>query len=323
MDNLFEEDGLPYSEEEPEPANSSVPNDRDAISRLTFNLRRCGVNQRLRNDILEELLERLTNSPSRLLCLDDTLEVDEFLWNLTVVLLQQDPNCENIVNVLENWSIHKKKANLEKTKTGNHDEIYIYNVTKDIPSIVYCKNKKKFSREFIQGATTLVSEIRYQLVLEKTKAVHPDVLPVDAISRVTKGEQVLVGVIGLDKKGELCLQGFLSELRMILDDATVLQSGIYCEGSTVIVRCLVEPYKDAIRCIEVTHPPMHVDIELPDFFGGRLTHNDHRVLEMAMAQKVKAGISEQWIIISDVHLDNDATIKMLEDVFNSTFNDSK
>lgn len=88
-----------------------------------------------------------------------------------------------------------------------------------------------------------VSLLRYLMMLQKVKSAHIDVVAVDAASRVSKEEQLLIGTLGLDKKGDICLQGALSEIRMLITEETVIRSGIYCDSNTVIVRCVMEPYK--------------------------------------------------------------------------------
>ncbi|KAK1938358.1 hypothetical protein X943_000555 [Babesia divergens] len=278
------------------------------------------ISARLAGDIADKLLERLSSNPIRLcmfcLRLDDEFHVDELLWYFTVIKLQQDAETASILYELDAWEYYRQQASILATGDNRLQEIHIYSSITDVPCIVYCQNKKRFSREFTHSGVPFVSDIRYHLVLEKVKSAHIDVVAVDAASRVSKEEQLLIGTLGLDKKGDICLQGALSEIRMLITEETVIRSGIYCDSNTVIVRCVMEPYKESVRCLEIGHPPACVFMDLPDFFGGKLTNQETKALEDRM--KLRGTVdSEQWIVISDIHLDNDAVLESFESLLKS------
>lgn len=57
-------------------------------------------------------------------------------------------------------------------------------------------------------------------------------------------------------------------------------------------------------------------MDLPDFFGGKLTNQETKALEDRM--KLRGSMdSEQWIVISDIHLDNDAVLESFESLLKS------
>ncbi|GIX64254.1 DNA polymerase epsilon subunit 2 [Babesia caballi] len=314
---LFDDDGPGIPPENPGPAEDVAGESRDGVYRLSLNLRRCGVAKLPSPSCLAALLEVLTAKPLRAIRLDESLEVDGYLWNFVVLqLLQADYNGD-ITRELKEWPFYRDKAKFLASAGAPIQEVYIYNAMRDIPTIVYCRNKKKFLRESVPSSTSHVAEIRYELVLEKSRSEFMRIATVDAVSHVSKGEQTVIGTIGIDKKGGISLKGTLSELQLCISDDTVIKSGVYCAGSTVIVEGIMEPYKESLRCISISHPPLAAKMDLPDFFGGNVTRQEQSALELRMAHQVECGGTEQWVIISDIHFDNDATLEAFETLLDS------
>ncbi|GFE54775.1 DNA polymerase epsilon subunit [Babesia ovis] len=307
MSTLFDADISDSSDWDPNPVEEVVVDNRDGVYRLSSSLRRCGVSKLPPQDSLRQLLDAITSNPLRSVVLDTGLEVDIFLWNFVVLELSKATDTAQILQKIESWPYYLQKVKIESPLEDTGD-VFVYNALKDIPTLHFCRNKRKFTRDFTPSDTSAVIEIRHELALEKCRRSSTNIATVDAVSRASKKEQLIIGIIGLDKKGDMSLKGTLTQLRLVFTDDTIINTGIYCTNNTVIVRGIMEPYKEAIRCIEIKHPPPLVDIEMPECFGGRMTKDDLLYIERRMSHKIEHGASERWLILSDLHLDCEETL---------------
>ncbi|GBE61449.1 DNA polymerase epsilon subunit 2 [Babesia ovata] len=269
-------------------------------------------------DELSKLLDVLTTNSIRSVQLDEGLNVDGYLWNFTVLRLQQADYNGNLLSDIAAWQFYRERGRLETASSTHVRDLFIYNVMRDLPRIVFCRNKKKFFREFGSTSHLQIPEIRHQLVLEKTRPSLLHVTSVDAAPRASNNEQLVIGILGVDRKGDISIKGTLSQLRLVITPDTVIEHGIYCHSCTVIVRGVMDSYKDAIRCIEIRHPPPMVKTEIPDFFGGNISLTDQCVFESRMSLLKEGGGSERWVVIADLHLDVKGAVdsfEMLLDTF--------
>ncbi|CDR95350.1 hypothetical protein BBBOND_0205080 [Babesia bigemina] len=256
------------------------------------------------SDDLTKLLKVLTTNSIRSVQLDEGLNVDGYLWNFTVSQLQRADYNGNLLEDLDAWPLYRERARLEASTGTPIRDVFIYNVLRDMPRIVFCRNKK-------------VPEIRHQLVLEKTRTTSLHMKSVDSASRVSNKEQVVIGILGVDRKGDISIKGTLSQLRLVITPDTSIEHGIYCHSCTVIVHGIMDPYKEAIRCTEIKHPPFAVETEIPDFFGGNVSLKEQSAFESRMTILKEGGGSERWVVMADLHLDVKGTLDSLEILLDS------
>ncbi|EDO06425.2 DNA polymerase alpha/epsilon subunit B family protein [Babesia bovis T2Bo] len=309
MASLFDDDISDMLAADPGPAKETRDDSHDSVYQLSSSLRRFGITKLPPAESGKALLEALTKDTLWPVTLESGLKVDIYLWNYVVNELSKGVDVTNVLTGVYNWSYYQEKLKIE-SNLDRTQEVFIYNVLKDVPMIHYSRNKKKFTCDFTPNDSSSVVEIRYELALEKIKRSNIHVTTVDAISRSCTTEQNIVGILGLDKKGDMSLKGALTQLRLIITDETIICSGIYCPCNTVIVRGVIEPYTDSIRCIEIKQPPPFIDIDVPDCFGGTLTRDNVLYLERRFQHKFEHGASERWVVLSELFLDN-------EDVLNS------
>ncbi|AFZ79136.1 hypothetical protein BEWA_019820 [Theileria equi strain WA] len=358
MDNLFDEleDGVPddYTEEVELPPNVDKSTNFGKNSSLISNLIKYGINPEVAGrfaDVNGEILTQITPNKYTLY-LEDDFMVDSRIWYYLISKLSDvtSPesgkiNISSILEGLQSFIIFEEQnkfiSDVEKRfgpdfHVLHKDGIHIYHAINDIPKIVFSINKRKFIKQFVQDSDDTytiedVCNIRYELLFERSRGFNynawfnnaPNIsiklLPVDSVSMSSKDTQLLIGNLGHTKDGELCLQGTLIELSIVISENCKIANGIYCDGQVVIIYGTMKVYENIFHVDGILHPPITLKNELSslDFFGGKLDNNTLAIYRDYTSFSSFRGINTNWIIISNLYLDKTNTIETLEHLFDS------
>eukprot|EP00921_Rhytidocystis_pertsovi_P008514 GHVQ01013944.1.p1 GENE.GHVQ01013944.1~~GHVQ01013944.1.p1 ORF type:complete len:166 (+),score=19.93 GHVQ01013944.1:237-734(+) len=106
---------------------------------------------------------------------------------------------------------------------------------------------------------------------------------VDAVKHSEPNVQHLLGVLGTDEDGNLCLEGTTMFLRVVFDENCVVGAGVYCDGHIVIAAGKLKHNK-TFWIEEMVHPPRDFEAEgvagdCLDLFGGEMSEADVRSIQ--------------------------------------------
>eukprot|EP00922_Rhytidocystis_sp_ex-Travisia-forbesii_P038447 GHVS01057271.1.p1 GENE.GHVS01057271.1~~GHVS01057271.1.p1 ORF type:complete len:396 (+),score=53.27 GHVS01057271.1:46-1188(+) len=143
----------------------------------------------------------------------------------------------------------------------------------------------------------------------------------DAVNFADTTLQHLLGFLGRDNDGVLCLQGARMRIHITFEQECVFGSGMYCDGHIVIaagrfkkdrkfwVTELSHPLRDA-KCERSIHDCL-------DLFGGSLSDDDMtRLNEFEWLEKHSERLPS-WVAVEEVYLDSAETMKCLDMLFSS------
>ncbi|CZT99502.1 hypothetical protein PFAG_04009 [Plasmodium falciparum Santa Lucia] len=264
-------------------------------------------------------------------------ETYEENYNLTV------KDLENIILEYKE-KIYEESIKLYKEKYN--DGIKIYNTFLDISHFYYDGKKMKFLKkqkndsiqnynEYINAHTDVeFYELKYHLLSKKIKG-HPSVLfwsdaineihikdktiitSVDSIKLTNTGHQHIIGILGLNRDGELVIQGIRNEVKLFINQSCIINNGIYCIGHIILLQGRMKLLNKTFYVTEIMHPPRNYDDEKneEDIFYDFENENEKKEIgeyEIIVRNNDK---KQNWIIMHDIYLDNPSTFEILEKMF--------
>ncbi|SBS91122.1 DNA polymerase epsilon subunit B, putative [Plasmodium malariae] len=258
-------------------------------------------------------------------------------YNLTIKDLE-----DIILKYKEN--IYEEAIKLYKEKYN--DGVKVYNTFLDLCHFYYDEKKMKFLKkkkvdsvenynEYINANTDVeFYELKYHLLTKKTKG-HPSVLfwsdavneihikdktiitSVDAVKLTNTGHQHIIGILGLNRDGELVIQGIRNEVKLFINNNCVINHGIYCIGHIILVQGRMKLLNKTFYATEIMHPPRNYEDEKLEedlFYGFENEKEKKEIKEYEII--VKSNDKKQnWVVMHDVYLDNPYTFEILEKMF--------
>lgn len=230
----------------------------------------------------------------------------------------------------------------EKYKDG----VKVYNIFLDLSHFYYDEKKMKFIRkkkvasfenynEYIDAnADVEFYELKYHLITKKTKG-HPSVIfwsdavndihikdktivvTVDAVKLTNVEHQHIIGILGLNRDGDLVVQGIRNEIKLFINKNCIINPGIYCTGHIILLQGKMKLANKTFYVTELMHPPRDFDDELSMedmFYEFESEHEKQEISDYELI--VKSNDKKQnWIIMHDIFLDNPSTFETLEKMF--------
>ncbi|SBT82674.1 DNA polymerase epsilon subunit B, putative [Plasmodium ovale] len=253
---------------------------------------------------------------------------------------------KDIENIVLEYKEKIYQESIKVYKEKYHDGIKVYNTFLDLSHFYYDEKKMKFLKkkkkesvenynEYINSNTDVeFYDLKYHLLIKKTKG-HPSVLfwsdaineihirdktiitSVDAIKLTNTGHQHIVGILGLNRDGDLVIQGIRNEIKLFINKSCVINHGIYCIGHIILVQGRMKLSNKTFYATEIMHPPRNYDDEKNEedlFYDFENEKEKKEISEYEIIVKSNDK-NQNWIIMHDIYLDNPYTFEILDKMF--------
>ncbi|GAW83718.1 hypothetical protein, conserved [Plasmodium gonderi] len=237
----------------------------------------------------------------------------------------------------ESIKVYKEKYN---------DGVKVLNTFLDLTHFYYDEKKMKFfkkkKRDSIENYNNYIDantdvefyELKYHLLIKKAKG-HASVLfwsdalneihiknktiitSVDAIKLTNTGHQHIIGILGLDRDGDIVIQGIRNQIKLFLNKDCQINHGLYCIGHIILVQGRMKLLNKTFYVAEIMHPPRNYEDERNEEdlfydFENEKEKKEVEEYEIIVKQNEK---NQNWIIMHDVYLDSPYTFEILEKMF--------
>ncbi|SBS88737.1 DNA polymerase epsilon subunit b, putative, partial [Plasmodium ovale curtisi] len=253
---------------------------------------------------------------------------------------------KDIENIVLEYKEKIYQESIKVYKEKYHDGIKVYNTFLDLSHFYYDEKKMKFLKkkkkesvenynEYINSNTDVeFYDLKYHLLIKKTKG-HPSVLfwsdaineihirdktiitSVDAIKLTNTGHQHIVGILGLNRDGDLVIQGIRNEIKLFINKSCLINHGIYCIGHIILVQGRMKLSNKTFYATEIMHPPRNYDDEKNEedlFYDFESEKEKKEISEYEIIVKSNDK-NQNWIIMHDIYLDNPYTFEILDKMF--------
>ncbi|EUD66056.1 DNA polymerase epsilon subunit 2 [Plasmodium inui San Antonio 1] len=240
--------------------------------------------------------------------------------------------------------IFEESISVYKEKYG--DAIKVFNCFVDLSHFFYDEKKIKFIKkkktDFVENYNNYIDantevefyELKYHLLTKKAKG-HSSVLfwsdalneihiknktiitSVDAIKLTNTGHQHVIGILGLNRDGDMVIQGIRNEIKLFLTRECMINHGLYCIGHVILVQGRMRLANKTFYAAEIMHPPRNFEEERneEDMFYDFENEKQKKEVEEYEIIVRKNDKKKNWIIMHDVYLDNPYTFEVLDKMF--------
>ncbi|CAD2114126.1 DNA polymerase epsilon subunit B, putative [Plasmodium vinckei] len=253
---------------------------------------------------------------------------------------------KDIENIIIEYKEKKYQETIKLYKDKYQDGIKVYNTFLDLSHFYYDEKRMRFLKKKKEGSIENYNEyinanadvefydLKYHILSKKTKG-HPSILfwsdaineihikdktiitSVDAVKLTNTDHQHIIGILGLNRDGDLVIQGIRNEVKLVINKSCVINHGIYCIGHVILVQGRIKLTNKTFYATEIMHPPRnyHDEKNEGDLFYNFENEKDKIGMteyELVVKNNDK---SQNWIIMHDIYLDNPYTFEILEKMF--------